>query len=582
MESRNTAASAAGNPAAAGTAGIPYEDIRWFDVEGQPFGAAARFNVMAMQDGDDIVDVEGAMAVGGNFTSYRGTSIAFGRGGNRNGTGYSPDLVRCLIGGTLSAAGPFNVIGHVVVGGPVSVGVGSSYLIGKSGAPDQAAVLAELYANSNGSRYWIPAEYQNHFVISSYDVPRWIPAERIGADLEAFFSDAQVSLRGQRERLLALPVNGETADGNGEWVLRGKDPKQNVFLIDVSKEGGNLSKQMRLEIPDGSAAIVKVRTGPSARVQFGIWGRASTAERTLYLFEDAQTLTMDVPAGIWGSVLAPQMTLNAHKTGGNINGNVVLSSFHVEEGSGFEFHWYPFSAVVRTDSEAVLPDNVVKPALPQARPLQPVEPTMGIPEAARPEPPRPAEPTPGNPEVLPPRPAEPTPGNPEVLPPRNPEVLPPRPAEPTPGNPEVLPPRPAEPAPGNPEAPRPEPPRPEPPVSGIPECPPCPLCPPCPECPTTPGLISGCICECICCCVGCCIARCLPHLWEVRLYRVQGKARWPVARAVVPCCGSFRFEVPADGRYYLRCYPSVFTGNDCRCRPKILLKNVGVSSLVLG
>ena len=176
MESRNTAASAAGNPAAAGTAGIPYEDIRWFDVEGQPFGAAARFNVMAMQDGDDIVDVEGAMAVGGNFTSYRGTSIAFGRGGNRNGTGYSPDLVRCLIGGTLSAAGPFNVIGHVVVGGPVSVGVGSSYLIGKSGAPDQAAVLAELYANSNGSRYWIPAEYQNHFVISSYDVPRWIPA----------------------------------------------------------------------------------------------------------------------------------------------------------------------------------------------------------------------------------------------------------------------------------------------------------------------------------------------------------------------------------------------------------------------
>ena len=39
-------------------AGIPYEDINWYDIAGQPFGIASYFNAIVFGDANNIVDTK--------------------------------------------------------------------------------------------------------------------------------------------------------------------------------------------------------------------------------------------------------------------------------------------------------------------------------------------------------------------------------------------------------------------------------------------------------------------------------------------------------------------------------------------
>ena len=39
-------------------AGIPYEDINWYDIAGQPFGIASNFNAIVFGDANNIVDTK--------------------------------------------------------------------------------------------------------------------------------------------------------------------------------------------------------------------------------------------------------------------------------------------------------------------------------------------------------------------------------------------------------------------------------------------------------------------------------------------------------------------------------------------
>ena len=118
-------------------AGVPISDINWYDIDGQPFGIASYFNAIILNDANNIVDTKGAMAVGGNFNSPRGLSLAYGNDGNLTGTGYSPDMVRFLVGGNVAMQGPLVVIGHVVAGGNFKAARGSTYMVGKDGSIEQ-------------------------------------------------------------------------------------------------------------------------------------------------------------------------------------------------------------------------------------------------------------------------------------------------------------------------------------------------------------------------------------------------------------------------------------------------------------
>ena len=571
-----------GSPAVTGV-GIPYDDINWYDVEGQPFGAASQFNLTVLNDANNIIDVEGPMAVGGSFYSPRGLSVGFERD-SRNQVRYSPDLVRFLVGGNVAMEGPLVVVGHVVVGGSFHAAKGSTYLIGKDGTANQEQELNYLYQASGGSRYWTISDKGDHYVIPSYDVLRYIPASRIGADLPAFFQNARQSMDAYMDCIEALPVNGTIVDNIHEWILRGNDPHQNVFLVDV-RPNGLINKGLRAEVPAGSLVIVRLRTGNNAHLQYGLYGEERRAGQTLYVFEDATNIYMEKSSDIWGSILAPQAMFHGHQTGGHVSGNAALGSFAVNANSGFEFHLFPFvGGLVCEETPEVAP---APPTPPPPAPTAPPRPTP--PPPAPTAPPRPTPPPPAPPRPTPPPPAPPAPPRPTPPPPAPP--APPRPTPPPPAPP--APPRPTPPPPAPPAPPRPTPP------PTCPECPTCPACPECPEpstdfivypvpfpvpieeepgcslkpeCKIKPGVIIGCIWGCLCC---------KPHEWEVRLYKVCNDTKTLLYCQKIIGYGCFQFKVPFEGCYSLMVCPAgnyKLAGN---CKPIVSLKNIGVANFIL-
>jgi choice-of-anchor A domain-containing protein len=566
-------------------AGLPYGDINWYDVAGQPFGIASYFNAIIFGDANNIVDTKGAMAVGGNFVSPRGLTLAFGNDTKLTGTGYSPDFVRFLVGRDVAMQGPLVVNGHVVVGGNFRAAKGSTYMIGKDGSADQVQELTALYQANNGSRYWRFSDRNTHYAVSSYDVPRYIPASRIGADVAGFFADARQSITNFYNCITNLQPNGSVTEHFHEWILRGSDPVQNVFLIDA-RPNGILNKEIRFEIPQGSLAIVIFRTGNDAHLQYGLWGEERLANRTLYVFEDARNIYMEVPAAIWGSILAPLAMFHAHQTGGAVSGTAALGSFAVSPTSGFEFHLYPFVGGVVCGAPAParpeLPEEIPAPApvptplpAPVPTPLPAPVPTPLPVPAPVPIPTPPPAPCPPCPQQAPcPQPAAcpPQAPCPQPAPCPEAEACPPceecHECEECPACPVIPPPRPC------PECPKP--------ITQIEIRPipipipiPCPEqeeCEECEECLIKPGIIYGCIWGCSCCC---------NHEWEVKLYKNCGERKMLLYCIRICSCGCFEFDVCYDDFYLLEICPIGHGKNKGTCKPVLTLKNVGVSNLMI-
>jgi len=581
------------------SAGLPYDNINWYDIEGQPFGPASKLNVIVFNDANNIVDVEGPVAIGGSFYSPRGFSAGFSRDKGSRDANYSPDLVRFLVGGNVAMSEPLVIVGHTVVGGGFRAGKGSTYLIGKSGKADQAKELEALYQANGGSQYWTPSDKGNHYLISSYDVPRYIPAGRMHADVSKFFQDAKNGIGYYKNCIDNLTPTGTVVDNNYEWILRGNDPVQNVFLIDV-RPNGLVNKGIRAEVPVGSNVIVRLRTGPDAHLQYGLYGEESKANRTLYVFEDATNIYMEKSSDIWGSILAPQAMYHAHPTGGRVSGNAALGSFAVNAASGFEFHYYPFvgGVMCQVPAPEVSPGNEEQPVVcptcpaPPAPVPCPTPPPCPTPEPCPTPPPCPTCPTPPpcpKPEPCPacpvcPKP-EPCPACPKPQPCPTCPVCPK--AEPCP----VCPACPkAEPCPPCPTCPVcPECPKPEscPTCPVCPECPkpkPCPVCPVCPECPKPepcpvcqeclikPGIIAGCIWGC-----GCGDF----HDWEVKLYKRVNDVDTMMFCVKICGCGCFEFAAPYDGCYILKVRMCENCWNTFWCKPIITLNNIGVASFMI-
>jgi len=602
--------------------GIPYKNINWEDIAGQPFGLASQFNLFVFGDANNIVDVEGAVAIGGSFYSARGLSVGFEREDGQVPIGYSPDLVRYLVGDTISIKGPLGVIGHVVSGGSFRVAAGSSYYIGKNDSTNQSEGLKYLYQATGGSPYWIPSEKNNYYIISSYDVPRVIPASRISANVSAFFRNAKNSIDTFKDCIENLNTNGTISSNSYEWVLTGSDPKQNIFTIDA-RPNGLINKGIRFNIPKGSVAIVRLRTGPHAHLQYGLYGEERLANHILYVFEDATDIHMEQSSDIWGSILAPQAMFHGHPTGGHVSGNAALGGFAVNANSGFEFHLYPFVGgvncmnnipsqiapeIIPTPNEAPLPEGIspIKTPLPEG--ISPIK--TPLPEGISPiKTPLPEGISPIKtplPEGISPIK---TPLPEGISPIKTP--LPTNPmAAPCPPCPEVRP-FPV-PCPTCPEQ------RPCPTCPNIPDqiaCPTCPTCPEqitCPVCPTCPeqqpcpqnrteyipipfpvpmkespraqicpaceeclvsaGIISGCVVDCDCC---------KNHEWDVMLFKIVDGKKALIYCITICHLGCFRFNVDYDGSYILKICPIKRSCISPNCRPKITFRNIGVASFTI-
>ncbi len=590
--------------------GIPYENINWEDIPGQPFGMASQFNLFVLGDANNIVDVEGAMAVGGSFYSTRSLSIGFERKKGQVPIELSPDLARYLVGNIVSMQGPLVVIGHAVSGGSFRAAPGSTYYIGKDNSTNQPEELNYLYHANGGSPYWAPSDKGNYYIIPSYDVPRIIPASRISANLSNFFQNARRSIGTFQNCIKGLDANGTVTSNSYEWVLTGTNPIQNIFTLDV-RPNGLLNKGIRFNIPEGSVAIVRLRTGPNAHLQYGLYGEERLANHILYEFEDATNIYMEKSADIWGSILAPQAMFHGHPTGGRVSGNAVLGGFAVNANSGFEFHLYPFVGGVScmesmpVQVEPIVPLPIETP-IPVSTPL-PVNQTS--PEVA----PCPVvPPCPTCPEavicpVVPPCPTCPEAVTCPVIAPC--PVVPPCPICPTcpicpeerpcPTCPEVAPIV----CPSCPDCPeqRPCPVCPECPEQQIcPTCPTCPVCPEqkiiyeketeyvavpfpvpittepkapvCEECFIKPGFIAGSVFACDCC---------RNHEWDIMLYQMEDGKRRLIYCITISHLGCFKFEVDYDCSYILKICPA--RRNCCSpvCKPKVAFQNIGVANFMI-
>ncbi len=568
------------------SSGIPYNNVVWKDIEGQPFGTAARFNVIVFNDANNIVDFEGPAAIGGNYNSPRGLSVGFVNKGNKK-VGYSPDLVRFLVGGNVSMNGPLVVIGHVLGGSEFRAAKGSTYFIGKNGMNIQE--LKYLYQANGGSQYWTPTDKGNHYVVPSYDVPRYIPSSRVGANIPKFFADARQSIIDYKNCIEELTPNGAVIDNNYEWILRGNDPEQNVFLIDV-RPNGLINKGIRAEVPQGSRVIVRLRTGANAHLQYGVYGERSKTNQTLYVFEDASNIYMEKSSDIWGSILAPGAMFHAHSTGGHVSGTAALRDFAVSANSGFEFHYFPFVGGVKCQTTPIQ----VSPTPIETTPMAPIQ-VLPAEETAQVCPTCPeAEPCPTCPMPEPCPIAEPCP-IPEPCP--MPEPCPTCPTCPMPEPcpvPEPCPTCPTvEPCPVCPVCPTCPTPKPCPKQKPCPTCPACPepekiyitvpmpvpaecpeqkACPVCQECQIKSGVIKGCI-------KGCCCGRC--HVWNVKLYERNNGVDTFLYSVCIKGQGDFKFMVPFDGTYILKVCHANNRSRTSRCKPSITLNNIGVENLMM-
>ncbi|MDD3335782.1 MAG: choice-of-anchor A family protein [Eubacteriales bacterium] len=466
--------------------GVPYDHVVWQTVEGQPFGIGAGYNGLLFGDLTTMVDMEGPIAVAGNVDSYRGMSVSFGRMGERT-IPYSATAVRFMAGGNVNVNGALTVVGNVLTAGSsFDVGTGSTYLIGKSGEANQRETLATLYA-ADGSPYWEPAADNGYYIISSYDVPRRIPASRVNANIPAFFAAAKESLSCWLNAFMAMSANGATEPSEYGYRFRGTNADQNVFDL-TWPDNESITGNLTFDVPDGSVSIVRIYGGSTLNLSTPLWGREELARRTLYVLMDAKTVNMTFPTAIYGSILAPDAAWLAKTTGGNINGTAALGSLWVQQGSGFELHWYPFAGGV-SGGEACVSGGTSE--TPSECPICPA-----CPEAA------PCPTCPACPDTVP---CPTCPACPDTVP-----------CPTCPACPEAAP---------------------------CPTCPACPTCPeaaPCPACPicsVTSGVISGCV---------------MPNgqcSWRVKLCDLDTKQVLSVWQGCGMGC--FSFETNQNGAYRL-------------------------------
>ena len=116
-------------------------------------------------------------------------------------------------------------------------------------------------------------------------------------------------------------VNGTAAKPYSTLTFTGSDPELNVFKIDASQLNGTTGYSF--SVPAGSAALVTVTGTDPAFKYAGFGGSLPAANKLLWNFPDAKTLTLN-SVGFPGSILAPGAV--ADLMNGSIRGTVVVAS----------------------------------------------------------------------------------------------------------------------------------------------------------------------------------------------------------------------------------------------------------------
>jgi choice-of-anchor A domain-containing protein len=136
------------------------------------------------------------------------------------------------------------------------------------------------------------------------------------------FAAAGVELEGLSAGLAALPQNGTVTIPPWNAIsLDGTHAERNVFHLTTAELQATSSVTIR--VPAGSTVVVNVSGTAPVMQYFGFTLDGATAERIVWNFPQATSLTMQ-GVGVQGSVLAPRAAVQFNN--GVIHGSLVASS----------------------------------------------------------------------------------------------------------------------------------------------------------------------------------------------------------------------------------------------------------------
>ena len=261
------------------------------------FGDLLDWTGIVFGNASNIIDLEGTLAVGGDFTSTGGLSLNSGVNGMQPA---STEDVAFLVNGNVAITGYGNVYGQTVVG------------------------------KADGNTYHLSNVTPSDTTNGTYTV----------ADAGKYFADAERTAYAVKTALNALPVNGTCEAAYGTYTFVG-DPDEDVLVYNVADT--NISRYLfDFTIAEGQTVVVNL-TAPG-KIDFTnggvkINGSMATEDLRRYnrniIFNVTNATEITMTSGeLYGILLAPDATLTGK--GGNVCGTSILNG--LTGSNGFELH----------------------------------------------------------------------------------------------------------------------------------------------------------------------------------------------------------------------------------------------------
>jgi choice-of-anchor A domain-containing protein len=261
------------------------------------FGDLLDWNGVVFGDANNIIDLEGSLAVGGSFSSPRGLSVNGGAYGSQNLT---TEDVAFLVNGNVNISGYGSVWGQTVVG------------------------------NADGNTYHLSNVTPSATTNGQFAV----------ADSSRYFADAKNTAYAVKAAVDALPVNGVCHAAYGTYTFVGDaDAKTLVYNVDDA----NISSYIfDFTIAEGQTVVVNFTTSDTLRFKYGAV-RINGKSDQQYLRQFNRNIILNVVSAdkiemtgceLYGTLLAPDAELIGNDA--NVCGTSILNG--LTGNGGFELH----------------------------------------------------------------------------------------------------------------------------------------------------------------------------------------------------------------------------------------------------
>lgn len=266
-------------------------------TSGNAFGDLLDWNGIVFGNVNNVIDVEGTLAVGGNFNSNTGFSVNSGAYGADPA---STEDVAYLVGGNVNISGYGSVWGQTVIG------------------------------NAEGNTYHLSNITPSATTNGKFTV----------ADSSGYFADALTTVNAVRTAIAALPVNGVCEAAYGTYTFAG-DPDAETIVYNVS-DANFPSYLFDFTIKDGQTVIVNLTTDQKINLKYG-GIRINGNSEPDYLRKYNRNIILNVvnsneiemtSCELHGILLAPDAVLTGK--GSNVCGTSVLNG--LTGSNGFELH----------------------------------------------------------------------------------------------------------------------------------------------------------------------------------------------------------------------------------------------------